>query len=178
MKLKIQNTENFIFQNIKYPETPRDIINELSELCGKYGNSPLPKALPNQYGPVVMAARNRNLLALKYFIEVLHEDVNVQNGPLEVSPLHYACATSLDCLRYLISKGADVNITFKSGETPLFAAAYCFSDGIKIDLECFKYLLSHGANLYAKDQNGTTPYDLMSKNEVLSKLLKETEIKT
>ncbi|XP_018560710.1 ankyrin repeat domain-containing protein 53 [Lates calcarifer] len=58
------------------------------------------------------------------------------------------------CLRYLLEKGADINVTTDSGQTPLHLAA---SEGL---LDCVEILLQAGADVFAHDSMGHTPLDL------------------
>ena len=51
----------------------------------------------------------------------------------------------------LIERGADVNLTGRSGITPVAAAAYAGSDAI------VEALLAHGADERAPDQTGKLP---------------------
>ncbi|KAM7366388.1 hypothetical protein PAMP_015831 [Pampus punctatissimus] len=58
------------------------------------------------------------------------------------------------CLRYLLEKGADVNVTTDAGQTPLHLAA---SEGL---LDCTEILVQAGADVLAQDCMGHTPMDL------------------
>ncbi|XP_054846329.1 ankyrin repeat domain-containing protein 53 [Eublepharis macularius] len=61
---------------------------------------------------------------------------------------------ALECLKYLISKSADVNIKNQNGVTPLHKAA---SEG---RTSCVKILIEAGADVHAKDAEGQEPVDL------------------
>jgi ankyrin repeat protein len=59
----------------------------------------------------------------------------------------------LEVVEFLISKGANINITNSSNETPLNVATYKNYFGI------IKYLISKGANIFIKDRWSETPID-------------------
>jgi ankyrin repeat protein len=59
----------------------------------------------------------------------------------------------LEVIRFLVFKGADVNVKGKFGSTPLHFAAE------RWDIEMIKFLVSQGADVKAKDKWGTTPLD-------------------
>lgn len=86
--------------------------------------------------PLLLAAKEGNLVLVKYFLKKgayleFHDD----NG----TALHYACSScedSIDIVKYLIEKGANVNAVNFWSKTPLDVAA-------TTDIE--KYLIKHGA---------------------------------
>ncbi|KAL8206481.1 UNVERIFIED_CONTAM: hypothetical protein K2H54_005078 [Gekko kuhli] len=61
---------------------------------------------------------------------------------------------ALECLQYLISKEADVNIQNQNGISPLHKAA---SEG---RTDCVKLLIEAGADVHLKDTEGQEPLDL------------------
>jgi ankyrin repeat protein len=95
------------------------------------GMTPLPEGTPDTW-PVQMAAGgghigfsnfshryapNGALPSVQYLVEELHADVNVSDA-WGYTPLHYAAAWGQnDVIEYLISKGADVNVKTRLGQT-------------------------------------------------------------
>ena len=76
------------------------------------------------------------------------------------SPLHYACRHGrLTIVKYLISKGANIEAKNQIGQTPLHCAARGRTDVVK-------YLVSKGANKNAKNGFGKTPYDIAGNDEI------------
>lgn len=68
-------------------------------------------------------------------------------------PIHEAARVGkLERVKYLVSKGANVNARNNAGETPLHCAAY---NG---HIEIAGYLLSEGADIDARDKNGSSPF--------------------
>ena len=78
-------------------------------------------------------------------------------------PLFYV--KSLEMAKFLISKGADVNATDESGETPLHK-------GLK-DVSIAKLYLEHGADVNAKNKYGDTPLHKIGGNIAVAKLYLE-----
>lgn len=65
------------------------------------------------------------------------------------TPLHYAAgAGSLDAMKFLVEKGADVNAQNAFGSTPLMLSA--------TDLAKIKFLVDHGANVNVASRQGRT----------------------
>lgn len=73
--------------------------------------------------------------------------------------LHLAAENfNIDVLKFLVSKGADVNAKDKNDETPLhYTIRQHYGVRGMFDVEVPKYLISHGANIHAKDCDGMTP---------------------
>ncbi|WP_339045351.1 ankyrin repeat domain-containing protein [Candidatus Mesenet endosymbiont of Agriotes lineatus] len=76
---------------------------------------------------------------------------------------------SIDSVKLLISKGADVNAKDKNGHTPLYVAIY------KNNVDIAKLLISNGADINAKDNSGNTLLQVASEegNEEMVTLLEE-----
>ncbi|OCT99058.1 ankyrin repeat domain-containing protein 53 [Xenopus laevis] len=75
------------------------------------------------------------------------------------TPLHLALDSKTgprapECVRYLLERGAKVNVQSKSGVTPLHQAA---KEGRQ---DCITLLLEAGADVHAKDAQDQTPFDL------------------
>ncbi|XP_053717143.1 ankyrin repeat domain-containing protein 53 isoform X1 [Synchiropus splendidus] len=74
-------------------------------------------------------------------------------------PIHmvlsaHSAPNTIHCLKYLLNKGANVNVLTDAGLTPLHQAA---SRGL---LDCTQILVKAGANVFSKDRMGLTPLDL------------------
>jgi regulatory factor X-associated ankyrin-containing protein len=106
------------------------------------------------------------------------------------SPLHWACAhNQFRTVKFLIDKGANINIKGNNGETALaFAASkgfvnivnslleacnYCDIDAVNIDgnnalmyaikgghIRCVEILLQHGASITHRNNQGKSPFDI------------------
>jgi ankyrin repeat protein len=59
---------------------------------------------------------------------------------------------SLKSARYLIERGADVNVQNSQGVTPLM-----FAVAVNADVKFLKFLISHNADTRHKDMSGNTP---------------------
>jgi hypothetical protein len=76
------------------------------------------------------------------------------------TPLHYAIKYHPEYVKYLLDKGANVNITDFFQETPLhYAVSKVISTGIH-DFGIVKLLLEHGAIVTYENENGETALDL------------------
>ena len=91
------------------------------------------------------------------------------NNPKNWSPLHYAATSSnKDMIKYLVSKGADVNARTLRGITPLYMAAR------ESDAETVKMLLDAGARKDFCTNDEKAPYDIAKERgntEEVTKLL-------
>ena len=68
-------------------------------------------------------------------------------------------------MRYLLEKGANIEVEDSNGWTPLiFAAKYGHLDVVK-------YLLERGANIEAKDKNGRSAVTLTQNNDINAYLM-------
>jgi hypothetical protein len=104
-----------------------------------------------------MAIRFNNVDELKRLIEVEGVDVNAVITPIQDTLLHEAAfAGQKEMVEFLISKGANLNVKNRQGETPLHKAA---QHGY---IEILKLLLHAGANYLEKDRFGHTPQQLAS----------------
>lgn len=73
-------------------------------------------------------------------------------GPYGMTPLHWASrAGSLECLRWLLDRGAEVDARNDAHRTPLQLAAECGR------AEAVKLLAAAGADLDTQDRKGRTP---------------------
>ncbi|XP_044285246.1 ankyrin repeat domain-containing protein 53 [Varanus komodoensis] len=105
-----------------------------------------------------MAALHRRLDCLKMLIEKFKVSVNVASvtgwRPIHLVISKEGGSTALDCLQYLIGKGADINVQNHAGVSPLHKAA---SEGHEM---CVKALIDAGANVHATDGEGHMPIDV------------------
>lgn len=125
--------------------------------------------------PLHIAAETGELNIVSQLLEQ-DMDVNIVDSSGR-TPLHYACQpvrplwehadamvrggnranrSHTNVVKYLVKKGANVNVSSHSGETPLIgAAASC-------DLETVKFLLEHRADVNARDKDGRTALFVIS----------------
>ncbi len=96
---------------------------------------------------ICKAARSDKVKQVKRMIRENPELVNARDK-LEWTPLHFAVANgSLKMVKFLLSKGANVNAKASMGETPLHIAN-C--------LEIAKLLILKGADINSQDDSGVT----------------------
>ncbi|KYO22217.1 ankyrin repeat domain-containing protein 53 [Alligator mississippiensis] len=104
------------------------------------------------------AALNGRLDCLKTIVEKYEVDVNLPSlkgwRPIHLVMNKESGPRALECLQYLIGKGADVNVQNQTGASPLHKAA---SEG---RLPCIIALVEAGADIFAKDAEGHVPVDL------------------
>jgi len=75
------------------------------------------------------------------------------------TPLHDATERgNIESVRFLVSKGADVNAKAPNGDTPLHRAAY-----ENENIEVVIFLVTQGADVHAKNDNGKTPFGIAKK---------------
>jgi len=90
-------------------------------------------------------------------------DINTPQPGTGSTPLHDAITNpyfGVEIVRYLISKGADVNVHSNGGNTPLHVAAI----NPYADAEILRLLISKGADVNAKNGAGKTPLDFAAMN--------------
>jgi len=104
--------------------------------------------------------------------EVAELLVNTYQVPVSITDnsgttplLHAAYACQNDLARFLIEKGAHVNVKNREGETPLLIAAH--SDNTPL----VRYLLSKGADAKVTHKDGTTALHMAWRPEVAELLL-------
>lgn len=140
---------------------------------------------PSPAAPVVEEELNPHEAAFRNHVEALKKGVEKAKTPdikdsENATPLHHAAvAGALDCLKYLLASGADVNGV--DNECSYFSLLFLFpfdkwhalhtekTQTVRTALhkaafegnpECVELLLASGASLGAKDQGGATPLHL------------------
>lgn len=98
---------------------------------------------------LVMGARNGEITR---FLVEKGADVNSGDPETGETPLIAAVGSSLDNVRFLLSRGADPNATDHSGRSALWRAVVMETNSGYITL-----LAEHGANVNAQDSDGRTP---------------------
>lgn len=85
-------------------------------------------------------------------------NINLQdkNG---CSALNFAAQeNNLEMTQKLVNKGADVNITDKHGNAPIWTAIINYNGGENLSL--IRYLQKNGANIELKNNYGRSPRDI------------------
>ena len=79
------------------------------------------------------------------------KNINIRDSIFQIPLLHYAVAGgNVEVIKYLLSKGADINISDNDGITPIHIAA---GTG---QIEALKYLIENGADPTKKSNDGAT----------------------
>lgn len=87
------------------------------------------------------ASTHNDMETLKRVVETTNVDIN-EPGVDGFSPLHHAASTgSFECLQYLVTRGAKLDVYDKDGSSPLDAAV---SEG---EFDCARFLIEKGANI-------------------------------
>ncbi|XP_075787189.1 ankyrin repeat domain-containing protein 53 isoform X2 [Pelodiscus sinensis] len=114
--------------------------------------------LNDGFSAIHLAALHGRLECLKLIIENFEVDVNLPSltgwSPIHLVMNKESGPNALECLQYLIEKGADINVQYQGGMSPLHKAA---SEG---RLDCIIELVEAGADVHAKDLEGQEPFDL------------------
>lgn len=101
------------------------------------------------------AATTNDLDEVKMLVESGMADVNATNPAEGATALHGAAYEgNVDCIRYLLENGADVNVQDDDGWTPLHAAV-C---GEK--RKCVEVLLKANCDPFAETIDGLTPFQM------------------
>jgi ankyrin repeat protein len=114
-----------------------------------------------QINPLYNACETGNFTVLKFLIEECNFDVNTLLLE-QYSPLWLAAANGhLDCTKYLIERGANLNFQDKRHqETPLNVVVVQDADCVRDSADffgCMKLLVDCGANVNIQDIGGNTP---------------------
>ncbi|XP_066428957.1 ankyrin repeat domain-containing protein 53 isoform X2 [Eleutherodactylus coqui] len=126
-------------------------------LCMKAADSQM-KADSYGFTALHMAAVHSRLPCLKLLLEDCSVDVNVPSAygwrALHLVMNQKSGHRVMPCLRYLLRRGADVNVRSAQLSTPLHRAA---SEGLE---DCIALLVAAGADVHAEDSEGHKPIDL------------------
>ncbi|ORX42663.1 ankyrin [Piromyces finnis] len=130
--------------------------------------------IKNDYGRMslhfVCGAEKENINLVKYLIEDIGLDINIQNKD-GCTPLHYACEQGNEnIVKYLIEKGADTSIKNNNGRISL----HCTCKAKRESVNIVKYLIEkRGLNINIKDNYRFTPihYACYKGNENIVKYL-------
>lgn len=116
-------------------------------------NQHLPKRFnQDQFSSLLFTAVDDNSVAALKTLMGQGADINCRENTLERTPLMYAVVKNkVTAARYLLMKGAHVNVADKNGATPLHLAM-----GIG-NYEMIKLLLLVDANVMARDAKGRSP---------------------
>ncbi|XP_043246498.1 myotrophin-like [Amphibalanus amphitrite] len=108
---------------------------------------------------LVWSIKNGDIEQVKEAVESKKVDLN---APIDGrSPIHYAADYGqLEVLKYLLSKGADLNVLDKHGISAILAAIW---EG---HTDCVKLMLEKGASKSGKTPDGTSYIDAAEKADI------------
>ncbi|XP_026281843.1 myotrophin [Frankliniella occidentalis] len=108
---------------------------------------------------LVWGIKNGDMDQVKDIVD--NKEIDVNKDIDGRAPIHYAADYGQeDVIRYLVSKGADVNAKDKHGISVLLAAVW---EG---HTSCVKLLLEKGASKEGTTPDGTTYYNAAEKEEI------------
>lgn len=112
----------------------------------------------NGFATLHLACIHGRLNIIKYLIEEQNLNINLPSSqgwcPIHLCINNNIGSKAVECLRYLISKGADINVKNNEGTYPLHIAA---SEG---QSDCLKILLELKADTKLLDNRGQSALDL------------------
>ncbi|CAF0798567.1 unnamed protein product [Brachionus calyciflorus] len=111
------------------------------------------------FATIHLAAIHGRLNIIKYLVEEQNFDPNFPSAMHCWYPIHLCISNQIgsravECLKYLLEKGADINVKNTDDIYPLHMAA---SEG---QVDCLKILLDLKPNARVTDRKGQTPLDL------------------
>ncbi|XP_047448377.1 ankyrin repeat domain-containing protein 53 [Mugil cephalus] len=112
------------------------------------------QGLPELHGACLYGEMTTVVRLLESRLEWINSSDSLGHRPIHMVLSSQSSPNTSACLKYLLERGADVNATTDSGQTPLHLAA---SEDL---LECAEVLVKAGADVLAKDSMGHTPLDL------------------
>lgn len=147
MQIQDNSTALYIASQMGNVECVRVLLQYKTDPTIKYKNT---------YTPLHTAADRGHLPIVKILIEDNRVDINEKTS-LGASALYSASTQGhFEVVKYLLSKGANIESCYNNGQTPLCAA--CLSN--KYDIVCL--LCKHGANINVTDTRGNTLLDSVS----------------
>lgn len=103
-----------------------------------------------------------------YFMEIIDylaangSNINLKSGELNTTPMHRAASNpqeiTIEPLKYLIEKGADIDVQDIDGNTPLFVA---YGTG---NTEAVRVLINAGADINIKNKEGASFNEVKARN--------------
>lgn len=115
----------------------------------------------NSFACLFDAALEGDVEEVRHLVETekIHPDTCNADG---MTALHCACGTAaVPVVRYLIERGANINVLDDHGWSPLHNAAYANS------LDVARILLEHGADVEATETGGQTALDLTTDHDII-----------
>lgn len=132
-------------------------------------NEDEPPSIPDSEKTVWQLAGENNIERVTQLLDSTSEDdvLNGQDGE-GMSPLYWAVDRGqIDMARFLIQRGANVEIADECGETPLHIAVICEHE------EIVSVLLDAGARSDTKNNEGHTPAQLSRESPAICNLFRE-----
>ena len=124
-----------------------ELLDESPALAGGYSS--------DGFTPLHLASYFGNAPAASILLERGADPDAVSRNPMALRPMHSAAASrSLEIVKMLVDRGAEVNTRQHGGWTPLHAAAFSG------DLAMAEYLLEHGAEITLSSDDGKTALDI------------------
>lgn len=137
--------------------------------AAQYGHMDIAKNLMEQAETFLDKSEAVQLAVQYEFFDILEklnpsaDEVNRKDKDANTA-MHYAAASgNAECVKYLISKGGEVNIRNNKGETPLMKAA---------NIDVMKVLLDNNANINVRDSNGNTLIHNTNNHDMFLELIK------
>eukprot|EP01122_Echinamoeba_exundans_P014044 TRINITY_DN6282_c0_g2_i2.p1 TRINITY_DN6282_c0_g2~~TRINITY_DN6282_c0_g2_i2.p1 ORF type:complete len:142 (-),score=43.59 TRINITY_DN6282_c0_g2_i2:575-946(-) len=114
------------------------------------------------------AIKTGDINGVREYVEVKKHDVNAPDATVKRrTPLHYAADFGqVEVAKYLVSKGAKLDVKDGFGITPLLAAVY------ENHAEVVEFLLSKGADAKIKGPDGATAVEAAADDRVKELLSK------
>jgi ankyrin repeat protein len=131
-------------------------------LADNSGNTPLLIAMSPEISKILIDAGAKAKLAAAIYSK---ENINSQDERGQTVLMRVAASGNTAMVKVLISKGADVNLTDKEGNTALIRAVFndhrknLFSSSVGDNTEVVRVLVDSGADIGVKNNKGKTALD-------------------